>query len=204
MTPDIAIVLGGGRVSQDELAARTNQRVDHAAALFRSGRVARLLMTGGISYLEGTARGASEATLMRERASGAGVPPEAIWLEERSRETLGNAYFSRVDVLDPNEWRRVLVITSDFHVARARALFEKVLFPDFRCAFEPVPSPAPDALAEWAEQERRASDVYSRLLAHIDRGDLVAIGALLHKAYDALDRKPDLALDELEQLLRDD
>jgi len=55
-----------------------------------------------------------------------GIAPARIRLESLSLDTIGNAYFSRLLHADPAGWRRLLVITSEFHVARTRAIFEWV------------------------------------------------------------------------------
>ena len=55
-----------------------------------------------------------------------GVPENLILTETASFDTIGNAYFSRVIHIDPLGLTRLLVITSDFHLARARAIFRWV------------------------------------------------------------------------------
>jgi uncharacterized SAM-binding protein YcdF (DUF218 family) len=46
-------------------------------------------------------------------------------------DTLGNAYFTKVDVLDPDGWRRVALVTSDTHAERAAWIFRKLLGPGY-------------------------------------------------------------------------
>ena len=47
-------------------------------------------------------------------------------METSSWDTIGNAFFSRVIHVQPRGWRRLLVITSDFHLERAQAAFDWV------------------------------------------------------------------------------
>lgn len=56
----------------------------------------------------------------------AGIPADRILTETCSLDTIGNAFFSRVIHADPREFRRLLVITSDFHLERTRMAFEWV------------------------------------------------------------------------------
>jgi hypothetical protein len=55
-----------------------------------------------------------------------GVPKELILTETVSFDTIGNAFFSRVIHIDPLGLTRLLVITSDFHLARTRTIFRWV------------------------------------------------------------------------------
>lgn len=71
-----------------------------------------------------------------------GVPLERVLTEAGSLDTIGNAYFSRVLHIDPMGLRRLLVITSEFHLERAEAIFKWVygLVPNgYHLDFEAVP-----------------------------------------------------------------
>lgn len=53
-----------------------------------------------------------------------GVDPTKILKETSSYDTIGNAYFSLVIHALPLKWSLVKVVTSDFHMPRARAAFD--------------------------------------------------------------------------------
>jgi len=55
-----------------------------------------------------------------------GIAPERILVEATSYDTIGNAYFSRVIHVDPAGFRRLLIITSAFHMPRTEAVFRWV------------------------------------------------------------------------------
>ncbi len=55
-----------------------------------------------------------------------GVPATKILTETASYDTIGNAYFARTLHTDPLGLRRLLVVTSAFHMPRTRAIFEWV------------------------------------------------------------------------------
>jgi uncharacterized SAM-binding protein YcdF (DUF218 family) len=78
--------------------------------LHESTACARYLMRGGGVGDEGNKRGWA-------------VPPSALLKETASMDTLGNAYFSLLSQAVPFGWRRVAVVTSAFHLPRAKALF---------------------------------------------------------------------------------
>lgn len=87
-----------------------------------------------------------------------GVPPGKILTEICSYDTIGNAYFSRVMHVDPLRLRRLLVITSNFHLERTRAIFEWVYGLDnlnFELDFEGT---ADDGMDEWLLNARREKE----------------------------------------------
>ena len=67
-----------------------------------------------------------EATASAAHLIDRGVPPSAVFVETTSYDTIGNAYFARVCHTDHAGWRRLLVITSEFHMDRSSAIFEWV------------------------------------------------------------------------------
>jgi uncharacterized SAM-binding protein YcdF (DUF218 family) len=116
---DVGVVLGASVRPDGEAGPALLRRVAHAAALHRSGRVRWLLMSGGVGR-----RPPAEATLMREAALRAGVPDEAVLLDDRSRNTLENARFCR-EIIEAAGWRRILVVTDAYHLPRALYSFRR-------------------------------------------------------------------------------
>lgn len=56
-----------------------------------------------------------------------GCEPGRILTEWSSFDTIGNAFFARIQHVEPRGWSRLLVVTSEFHLPRTRAVFETVL-----------------------------------------------------------------------------
>lgn len=54
------------------------------------------------------------------------IPPSAIFCETKSRDTVGDALFTKLDFAIPNDWRKLCIVTSDYHVKRAKRIFEFV------------------------------------------------------------------------------
>lgn len=62
-----------------------------------------------------------------------------IYIEEKSLDTIGNAYFSK-QIIDKNGWRKILVITSDYHMKRTRWIFRKIFNKKYNIKFFSAPS----------------------------------------------------------------
>lgn len=68
---------------------------DRAADLWKEGLAGRILMSGGYGNLTAGVFEESEAVLLARRAADAGIPPDAILIEDRSTNTGENVEFSR-------------------------------------------------------------------------------------------------------------
>jgi len=120
---DAIVVLGGALrgdthwSSLGDLNAQADRLV-HAVDLYKAGKAPRLLVSGGAS------RGArSEAQQMEQILGVMGVPHRAILRESESRDTRDNARYSAI-ILKGKKMTRILLVTSAFHMRRARAAFE--------------------------------------------------------------------------------
>lgn len=132
LDPYGVVVLGGaideivgrsrGQVSVDEAA----ERMTEGAVLARLYPNAKLVFSGGSNVFFD--RGVTEASEARRFFEQAGVAPERIILEDKSRNTFENAVFTR-DLVKPQPGQRWLLVTSAYHVPRAVSLFRKAGFP---------------------------------------------------------------------------
>ncbi len=88
-------------------------RLDHALLLYRRGYAPLILVSGGV----GKGEPISEAAVMRKYLISKGVPPTAILVENRSRNTWENLAYSKI-LMTQFELERVLVVSSAFHLGR--------------------------------------------------------------------------------------
>jgi uncharacterized SAM-binding protein YcdF (DUF218 family) len=145
MTPDFveAIVVLGCRLEWDgagRLVGAGGRRVEAAAALVRElgarGRGPRIVASGGRAW-----DGVFEADAMGEELARRGVDPMRIDRERGSRSTRENARNTRA-LLGP---LRAAVVTCDWHLPRALALFRAE-------GFEVCGVPAPSGSARWTRR----------------------------------------------------
>ena len=121
-----AIVLLGGGINPATAdrpwpdLGEAADRVWQAARLWHAGRAPVIVASGGH---DPQAHTQSEAEAMRTLLLALGVPDQAILLEARSRNTRQNATDSAA-VLAARDIRRVLLVTSASHMARALSHFK--------------------------------------------------------------------------------
>ncbi len=122
-------ILLGGYVDFDVdapdgmLTLQRGDRLLTALTLFKTGKIKRLLLSGGSGRLLG--RESVEADVVRNYLQQLGVPDSAILIENKSRNTYENARYSKalLDSLLPDA--HCLLITSAWHLRRAEGCFSK-------------------------------------------------------------------------------
>jgi uncharacterized SAM-binding protein YcdF (DUF218 family) len=123
-----AILLLGGALTPPTHTAsfpnlhESSDRILHAMRLYKAGKAAKVVISGGQLPWEGAPQSESEATA--ELLVGWGVPAEAILVEKVSANTYQNAIFSKA-ILKEQGIAEVLLVTSAFHMPRAMAVFER-------------------------------------------------------------------------------
>ncbi len=134
------IVLSGAPSQGGVIAESTYWRSAYAVLVYRQCGVRKIILTGG-NRTGGTPVADSMANFVESQ----GVPPERIVLETRAISTRESALYTQP--LLANSGSRVL-LTSDFHMFRARRTFEKL-------GMAVEPRPIPDALKRASSWEGR-------------------------------------------------
>ena len=111
---DAILLLGYGLDENDQATQELRLRVLTAAKAYEEGYAKVIVACGGTT--EG--HHISEAEVMEKLLLEVGVPKEAILLENKSQITIENMRFA-ANVLGGAKGRRVLVVTSDYHVRRS-------------------------------------------------------------------------------------
>lgn len=199
---DVIIILGGGIEPDGSLPESPKLRVNKGAELFKSGVAPRIIMSGkwGFWLLQAPPR--TEAEAMKEYAVSIGVPEEAIYAEKDSIDTIGNAYFCKINFLEPNNWKKVLVVTADYHATRTGAIFEKILGDDYE--LECVSSESglsPERMAAQTAKEAKTSEFLKTWFDAIAPGDTEAIKKLMYTKHPGYAENPEITKEQLLKLL---
>lgn len=101
-------------------------RITDAVVLYNQGIIKKILLSGGSGYLEFPEL--KESTRLKQFLMELGIDPVDIIIEDQSKNTRENAYYSAQLV----KTESILLITSASHMRRAIGCFEKVgLQPDY-------------------------------------------------------------------------
>lgn len=111
---DAILLLGYGLDEQDQATQELCLRVKAAAQAYRTGYSSVIVACGGTTQ----GHHISEAEVMRALLLKEGVPEQAILLENKSQITIENMRFA-AKVMGGAKGKRVLVVTSDYHVRRS-------------------------------------------------------------------------------------
>jgi uncharacterized SAM-binding protein YcdF (DUF218 family) len=127
------IVVLGGAVSPDVSHARNAvalneaaERLTAVAELAKRYPDARIIFSGGSAAMVFEER--PEAEFALQLLEDLGVARERVVAEDKSRNTIENALFSR-DLAQPKPGERWLLVTSAYHLPRAMGVFRKAGFP---------------------------------------------------------------------------
>jgi hypothetical protein len=181
MAYDAILVLGGGLRKNGELPEHAKRRLD--LALQRQSGEPIVALSAATAHLPAVLDG--DGRLFFESTAGArylierGIDPGRIFCESTAYDTIGNGYFSRVQIVDPMGWRRLLVITSEFHVARTEAIFRWIYSLDApgRFALDFAAS-ANDGLSDAGLSARRLHEEASLSVVEELRERLTSLRAL--------------------------
>lgn len=140
MKYDTIIILGKKINDDGSLPKTLKQRVGKGIELYKKGFSDNLIMTGKWAFFREKEPATRQAVSMKKYAVSCGVPPKNIYLEEKSMDTIGNAYFTKIKYLEPKNWRNIILVTSDFHMRRTRLIFDFVLGKNFKIKYLKVPA----------------------------------------------------------------
>ena len=129
---DAIVVFAGGAGESGQAGGGYQERVKQAVDLYKGGYAPRMIFSTGFVFAF------PEGEVMRSLAIDNGVPPGAIILETQARNTYENVTRTR-EILDVYGWKRILVVSSPYHMRRAMATWRRVA-PDIVATPTPVPA----------------------------------------------------------------
>jgi uncharacterized SAM-binding protein YcdF (DUF218 family) len=123
-------------------------RASRAADLYRSSWAPRIVASG-----RALRPYASIAELMQRDLTDRGVPATAVVrFPNRARNTLEEAG-AVSEFLSTHGWRKIIVVTSNYHTRRARFIYEHALAPGTELRVVAAPDPSYDPNSWWRTRE---------------------------------------------------
>lgn len=152
------------------LTPTLRSRVDRAMDHYRRGTTQTLVMSGGRLDFEPC----TAASAMKAYAASNGISESDIIEQGDALDTVGEAIFLRL-LLPPVQPRaRLLIVTSDFHAARAERIFRFVYGSNFEVSVEGVPN-GPEHETPSAAKEAASLERFEKLFLGVNVGDLETI-----------------------------
>ena len=96
-------------------------RTEKGVELLKEGLGDYLILSGGVVYDDVTM-----AELMKNHALKLGVPEEKILLDDKASTTHENAEYTK-EIIEENDFKSVIVVTSEYHSRRSKLAMEKAL-----------------------------------------------------------------------------
>jgi uncharacterized SAM-binding protein YcdF (DUF218 family) len=164
------VVLANLMTAEGILNDESRARMDRAIAAYRA-KVSNILVTCGWAYRADSSVTIADA-MRRYALACEDIPSGNVITEEQSRDTVGDAVFTKRNLAIPRGWRDVLVVTSAYHVERSRRIFSFIYGPTHH--IEVVGAPGPDN-EHLRRAELQSLEVFDSTFHGIEPGDDGAI-----------------------------
>lgn len=199
------IILAGGINNDGSLPDLPKKRVEKGVELYKNKVASKIIMTGKYGFWLDHTKDIppkSEAEAMKEYAESLGIPTGDVIAEVTSKDTVGNAYFTKVDILEKNNWKNVTVVTSEFHIPRTKFIFDTVLGPDWDIEYVP----SEDGLSKEERKavkskEEKTVQVLKNTILDIEPGNNEQIKNLLFTKHPGYSKNPEISFEKLKEML---
>jgi uncharacterized SAM-binding protein YcdF (DUF218 family) len=166
-----AIVLLAHEMDANGLLSPESAVRADAVARLASKTPEAIVITPGWAYRKDTITPVGQA-MKNYLVDKCGLQEGRIFVEGHSRDTVGDAVFSRLQINALGEFDEIVVATSSYHIGRAMAIFEFVFGNGHSLKEEAVEF---QVTSELLEHEAESLKAFRRTFKGIDAGDLDSI-----------------------------
>ena len=110
---DVILVLGSAVWPNEQPSPSLRARTERAIELYHEGYAPYLLLSGGLGRYP-----PEEAEVMRRLALAAGIPEQALILDQEARSTRESITSAR-EIMQEGGWETALIVSDPFHIQRA-------------------------------------------------------------------------------------
>ncbi len=178
------VVLGGGITKDGKLPKHVKERLEKALRIFRKQKQAKILVCGRYSFLypKNQLPKKTEARAMRDYLIILGMPKKNIYIENKSKDTIGNAYYAKKIYFIPRKERKASIITSEFHLARTKFIFQKIFGKGYQLKFVSLSSSLKSKeKAKVMERQKKLLKKTKEILTEMKSGDHNFLKGKLYK-----------------------
>ncbi len=174
---DAVIVLANLMDEKGVLNFESAARAARSVEVLRE-RSGNALVTCGWAYLKGCEISIADA-FKDHIVSQFDVLPEMIIAERNSRDTVGDAYFTKMSLAKPRGWKSICVVTSDYHVKRTKVIFDFIYGDAFKIEVLGAEVPCSD---ETSLNEFKSLEAFKTTFDGVQRGnDAMILDRLRHR-----------------------
>ncbi|MEK7649991.1 MAG: YdcF family protein [Patescibacteria group bacterium] len=191
MKPDTIIILGGGTNGTLKPVLYTEERIKALSKLYKKYLRTPIIVSGGYSTWMKFKPKYREADVMQNYLIKQGIPKDVILVERKSRDTIGNIYFSKQIVKKHPSWKNILIITTKGHEERSKQSLKKVFGKKYKFSFIGVPT----QLASFRNNPNRKKYerhiqriIFERFFKHCKDGDDKTFWKIMKKYHPAHSR----------------
>ena len=148
----MTIVILGGGIKDGKLPSQVKKRLLKGLNLSEKKDSENFLLCGRWSFLLDEKPKKTEARLMKEFLVSKGVDEDRIHLEEKSMDTISNAYYVKTEYFLPKEEKKGLIITSNYHLPRVKYIFEKMFGDNYDLEFKGIQTKASKKLIKRQQE----------------------------------------------------
>jgi len=178
---DCIVILSHAYGTGRSISAEGEWRVDRGIDLYRKGGGECLCMSG--ATVLGDPRPHPIAQYMKEYAMSKDVPEQAILLETQSKDTIGQAIFTKLGIAVPRNWDTLTIVSSDYHIPRVKKIFEFIYGSDFKLDFI-FNETSPEIGKLQFLEEQKSLVLFERTFSGIEPGDDEQILRRLYEQHD--------------------
>jgi uncharacterized SAM-binding protein YcdF (DUF218 family) len=131
---DCIIVLGGGVNKDGSCPEIVKNRLELTIKFYLKKLSNKIILSGKVSKLNPNKK-ISEAKAMQNYLLIRRIPNQKIILEDKSTTTFENAVFLK-RICQENKWNKIILITSAFHMKRAKSIFKFFFGKDYKFLFK--------------------------------------------------------------------
>jgi uncharacterized SAM-binding protein YcdF (DUF218 family) len=175
---DVVIVLANEMDANGVLNEESIARVKKAVEVYKKCNVS-YLVTCGWAYRSDSKIRIGDA-LKNYAVINCGIFPENVLVEGFSRDTVGDAFFTKKNLILPFSWKQICIVTSDYHVARTEKIFKFIFGGKYTVNVQGAKStPSLHAL----ENEKKSIVAFKKTFTGIKPGDDFAIHARMRSEH---------------------
>jgi len=169
-----AVIILSHRLESGKISEEYKKRLEKGAELILNKKARKIILCSE------TANNNVKGILIKK-----GIKEEDILLQKESRDTIGEAFFTKKQILAPNKWKSLYIVSSDYHIPRVKEIFDFILGTGFYIEYQSIESGRINDDATL-EDQKRSLEKFKNLFFGVKSGKDLEIEERLknkHKLY---------------------